>query len=403
MTSRTLLARDEQSLSGPRRRGLSCVVPDFLLVNVINHLSEGDPAVLAAVRDEDREERRRALLRGALDTFTTTSSFAVARIGQAEARRGQRQARRALRATRRRNVLGIAPYCTKERLVYTADNRKSLPGSILRKEGEGPTGDPAADEAYDGLGATLDLYCDAFGRNSIDDEGMALDATVHFGRDYDNAFWDGTQMVFGDGDGDIFNRFTIAIDIMGHELTHGVTENEAGLHYFKQPGALNEHISDVFGSLVKQFSHVPQQTAHDADWLIGEGLFNIVNVPGGRALRSMSEPGTAYDDPAIGTDPQPAHMRDYVKTLSDSGGVHVNSGIPNRAFYLVAAELGGYAWETTGEIWYQALLSPRLSPNANFQQFARLTIGVARVLYGPTSAPSKAVRDAWRAVGVVDD
>ena len=200
----------------------------------------------------------------------------------------------------------------KNRLIYTAANTTNLPGTLIRSEGQDPSGDVAVDEAYDGFGATFDLYWDVYGRNSIDNNGMDLIGTVHYGDQYDNAFWDGTQMVFGDGDGTIFNRFTIAIDVMGHELTHGVTGATAALEYHDQPGALNESISDVFGSLVKQRSL--GQTAAQADWLIGAGLWAAgIN---GVALRSMKAPGTAYDDPLIGKDPQPDHMSRYVNTTS---------------------------------------------------------------------------------------
>ncbi len=128
--------------------------------------------------------------------------------------------------------------------------------------------------------------------------------------------------------------------MVGHELAHGVTESEAGLIYYQQSGALNESLSDVFGSLVKQF-HL-QQTADKADWLIGAGL--LAEGIKGQGLRSMSAPGTAYDDPLLGKDPQPASMKDYIQTKEDNGGVHLNSGIPNRAFYLAATALGGFAW-----------------------------------------------------------
>src|SRR5262249_6826367 len=148
-----------------------------------------------------------------------------------------------------------------------------------------------------------------------------------------------------------FNRFTISVDIMGHELTHGVTAYTAGLIYQGQSGALNESISDVFGSMVKQFAL--SQTVATADWLIGAGIFTPkVN---GVALRSMKEPGTAYNDPVLGKDPQPADMAHYVNTSSDNGGVHINSGIPNRAFYLTAVALGGNSWDRAGRIWYATL------------------------------------------------
>jgi Zn-dependent metalloprotease len=289
----------------------------------------------------------------------------------------------------------------KERIVYDAQNGSSLPGTQVRGEGDPATGDPAADEAYDGSGATYDLYFDVYGRDSINGSGMRLDSTVHYQRGYDNAFWNGSQMVYGDGDEDLpeadrlFNRFTIAIDVIGHELTHGVTQFEANLTYRNQSGALNESISDVFGSLVKQ--HTLNQTARQADWIIGEGLFTA-NV-NGVGIRSMKAPGTAYNDPALGKDPQPAHMDDYVTTASDNGGVHINSGIPNHAFYLVAYELDGFAWEKAGRIWYEALTN-QLTSNADFQAAADATHLVAGNLYGVGSLEQLAVKNGWAGVGI---
>jgi Zn-dependent metalloprotease len=310
---------------------------------------------------------------------------------------------RALRASPRAVVPGArrrpsvaAAEGQKQRTIFDAHNAETLPGDVVRTEGGPSADDVAVDEAYDGLGATYDFYWAAYGRNSIDDEGMPMNATVHFGQDYNNAFWNGEQMVFGDGDGELFNRFTISLDVIGHELTHGVTEDEAQLIYFFQSGALNESVSDVFGSLVKQ--RVLNQTAEQADWLIGAGLFTAsVN---GVALRSMKAPGTAYDDPVLGKDPQPAHMNDYVRTFADNGGVHINSGIPNHAFYLAATQIGGYAWEKAGRIWYETLLDPQLRPNANFRRFAGLTLAHAEQLFGAGSPERQAVSNAWNEVGI---
>jgi Zn-dependent metalloprotease len=284
----------------------------------------------------------------------------------------------------------------KRRSVYTANGQETLPGTLVREEGGEPVGDLSVNEAYDGLGATYDLFWEQFSRSSIDDEGLPLSATVHFGRGYNNAFWNGEQMVFGDGDGQLFNRFTIAVDIIGHELTHGVTQDEAGLKYMLQPGALNESMSDVFGSLVKQYQL--RQTAEQADWLIGAGLFTS-NVQG-VALRSMQAPGTAYDDPVIGKDPQPAHMDDYVRTYEDNGGVHINSGIPNRAFYLVAVGIGGNAWERAGRIWYETLRDAGLRTTTGFKRFAQLTVRNAGRLYGQGGVEQRAVVEAWAQVGI---
>jgi len=289
----------------------------------------------------------------------------------------------------------------KQRSVYDGGHGASLPGQLVRSEGEPPTPDVAVNEAYDGAGATYDLYWEVFERNSVDNRGLPLISTVHYEVDYDNAFWDGRQMVYGDGDEDrppaeqLFHRFTIAVDVIGHELTHGVTQYTANLAYAGQSGALNESFSDVFGSLVKQ--RLLNQTAATADWLIGEGLFTS-NVHG-VALRSLKAPGTAYDDPVLGKDPQPAHMKDYQNVSYDDGGVHINSGIPNHAFYLIATALGGYAWEKAGSIWYTAL-TDRLQSNASFQDAARVTFEIAGEMFGAGSAEQEAVRNGWAGVGL---
>lgn len=298
-----------------------------------------------------------------------------------------------LEARSQRGLLS-GPTAARQRTVYDAQNTETLPGLSVRAEGAPPLADAEANEAYDGLGATFDFFAGVYDRNSIDDEGLHLDATVHYGRRYDNAFWNGQQMVFGDGDGDLFNRFTVSLDVIAHELTHGVTGDEAGLVYLGQAGALNESISDVFGSLVKQYAR--GEPADKADWLIGAGLFTSrVN---GVALRSLKAPGTAYDDPVLGRDPQPAAMSGYVKTSTDNGGVHTNSGIPNHAFYLAAIALGGHAWEKAGRVWYETLRDKRLKPTATFAQFARYTVANAAHFFGKVER--QAVAGAWSAVGV---
>jgi Zn-dependent metalloprotease len=209
-------------------------------------------------------------------------------------------------------------------------------------------------------------------------------------------------MVFGDGDGVRFNRFTISMDIMAHELTHGVTQSTAQLQYWDQPGALNESISDVFGSLVKQYHG--KESVDEADWLIGERLL----VAEGQALRSLKAPGTAYDNPALGKDPQPAHMDNYVQTVADHAGVHINSGIPNKAFYNVATAIAAgaqdeeykYAWNGAGRIWYSALRDPRLQPTDRFLAFAQATARAARRLFPSDDLFENAVRVGWQQVGI---
>ncbi|WP_104202338.1 M4 family metallopeptidase [Billgrantia saliphila] len=283
------------------------------------------------------------------------------------------------------------------RYVHDARHLRTLPGELVRSEGDADSGDPAVDEAYHGLGDTYRLFWEVFQRHSLDDRGMPLMATVHYGQDYENAFWDGRQMVFGDGDGELFNRFTIAVDIVAHELAHGVIEHEAALVYAYQAGALNESLADVFGSLAKQYRD--RQSAEEADWLIGAGLFT--DRVAGHALRSMAEPGTAYDDPLLGRDPQPGHMNDFVETQDDHGGVHINSGIPNRAYHHAAVSLGGYAWESVGPVWYDTLIDPRLASDCEFIAFAELTIDNASRRFGSSSREVAAVHEAWRGVGVL--
>ncbi|HKV88843.1 MAG TPA: M4 family metallopeptidase [Candidatus Dormibacteraeota bacterium] len=281
---------------------------------------------------------------------------------------------------------------TLKRIIYDAKGSDDPEATdVVRTEGGPDVADPAVNESYAGFGATWKLYWEVYKRNSIDDMGLTLEGVVHYSQNYDNAFWNGSRMIFGDGDGQFLVRTTGSVDVIGHELTHGVTQYTANLAYTGQSGALNESVSDVFGSLVKQYQ--AGQTADQADWLIGAGI--IGPAMNGKALRSMSHPGTAYDG-----DSQPADMSGYVQTTADNGGVHTNSGIPNCAFYHVAVNIGGHAWEKAGQIWYDSLRDPRLTANASFQQFADITMRNARHLYG-TGVEAKAVAAGWKAVGIV--
>ncbi|GAU69955.1 putative M4 family peptidase [Streptomyces sp. NBRC 110611] len=309
-----------------------------------------------------------------------------------------------LRRTRRREVCAEARTPGEaatdadkpNRTIYDAEHQETLPGTKVHSESDGPSQDGSVNRAHAGLGATFELYLKAYGRKSIDGAGLPLDATVHYGEKYNNAFWDGERMVFGDGDGDLFLDFTLPVDVIGHELTHGVTQYTANLEYQDQAGALNESLSDVFGSLIKQYAL--GQTADQADWLIGADLLGP-GVDKGTALRSMKAPGTAYDDDVLGKDPQPATMEDYVDTMDDNGGVHINSGIPNHAFYLFASDLGGKAWERAGQIWYDVLTGGKLAKNAKFTDFAKLTVAAAQARFG-SGDELTAVTKAWNQVGV---
>jgi Zn-dependent metalloprotease len=362
------------------------------------------PDLLGRVATSNTRSQRVRL--AALQTLQIDASLRSARVAGLERARFRRAIRRARLARALVDRLTAAMPPEKRRAVYDAAHKTRLPGTLVRSEGQPASADPTVNEAYDALGATWDFYFNVFERNSIDDKGQQLIGTAHYSADYDNAFYDGRQMVFGDGDGQIFAPFTRSVDVVGHELTHGVIQAEAALIYWGQAGALNESLADVFGAMVKQYQL--GETADVADWLIGEGLFIPGAVEpgasGGAALRSLKQPGTAYGypvkDPELGQDPQPAHMSKFVRTLKDNGGVHTNSGIPSHAFYLAATNLGGHSWERAGRIWYETLQDPLLRPTANFRDFARLTARTAGRVYGSGSEERAAVREAWAQVGV---
>jgi Zn-dependent metalloprotease len=295
--------------------------------------------------------------------------------------RGHRSAREMFLAT---NIAG-----EKRRTIYDCQHKQSSPprGKLVRGEGDAAIKDLAVNQAYDSSGTTYDFYEEILARNSVDGRGMRLDSFVHFARNFNNAFWDGAEMVYGDGDGKNFTGFTKALDVVAHELTHGVTQFTVpgGLDYVDQSGALNESISDVFGSIVKQW-HL-KQSVRDADWLIGAGIM----VPKGwKALRSMKDPGNKQL--TWPGDDQPSDMGGYV----EGGDVHTNSGIPNHAFYLAATALGGNSWNDAAKIWYGAL--PMLNSSATFHDAAVATVSVAARL---GTAQKNAVTSAWRKVKVL--
>ncbi len=347
----------------PHRPSIACIVPPDLLRDII--------------RNGDEHERGAAADTMAVDqTFRTLRSAFAATVAATQV------------AMRPMGGAGGQP----QRTIYDQKNSNDIAlGTVARTEGGRAVKDVAVNEAYDGFGATYKFFWETLGRNSIDNAGMPILGLVHYSTNYANAFWDGQgHMFFGDGDGQLFTRLTGSLDVIGHELAHGVTQFEANLVYQGQSGALNESMSDVFGSLTKQYAK--KQTADKADWLIGADVVGPALQP---ALRSMKAPGTANK-----YDKQPATMDDFVRTAADNGGVHVNSGIPNRAFYVTATTIGGNAWDQAGHIWYEALRDPRLRPNATFTVFARTTLRQAQQLFGRTSAEAAAVAAGWEAVKV---
>ena len=292
------------------------------------------------------------------------------------------------------------------RSVYDVAGGDLLPGRLVRREDGRPASDHAANHAFENAGIALAFLRDVFGRNSIDGRGMAIVSTIHYGQGFQNAMWTGRQMVYGDGD-DMIGGFTGALDIIAHELAHGVTQHlipkglgvarvPAGERHFKEQkytlkgeaGALNESFSDILGSLVKQWH--AREDVKQADWLIGE---KVLAPMFGRAIRSLKSPGNrrltwAEDD-------QVKHVKDMREGLD----AHDASGIPNHAFYQVAMKLGGHAWECAGPIWFDAY--SRLGPKATFADAAAATLAAAEAFHGDRSPEVRAVQAGWRKVGVL--
>ncbi|MGE5329512.1 MAG: M4 family metallopeptidase [Deltaproteobacteria bacterium] len=292
--------------------------------------------------------------------------------------------------------------------VYDCETTTTRQNKIVRdqEKSPGPTGDTAVDNAYDYVSSDRDFLNDKeiIRRNCLDNNGMDIICNVHYGVKYNNAFWDGEQINFGDGDEIRFTNFAKSLDVIGHELGHGVVQYTANFEYHDQPGALHEHYADVFGTVVSQWFENQatgkevnwEEIAHSADWLIGDEIMGPDLY--GEALRSMSEPGTAYDNNILGKDPQPDHMKDIYSGSGDLGGVHINSGIMNKAFYLTAIEIGT---DQAALIWYNAL--QHLWPTAIFKDAVIEIVKAARILAKNNKVHKNAtqrVRTAFREVGL---
>ncbi len=253
-----------------------------------------------------------------------------------------------------------------ERKVYDSQTTYQQRLSLARGEGDPKTEDVVVNKTYELSGFVRDYFHEELGLNSMDGKGMPVISNVHFGKAYNNAYWDGDEMTYGDGDGIEFHNFAGAIDVVAHELTHGVTQFLGNLEYYSQPGALNEHFSDVFGTLVKQ-RYLGQEPS-EGDWLIGDQI--VASGFPGIAIRSLKAPGTANE-----FDRQPAHMKNYYTGEEDRQGVHINSGIPNRAFYLCCMEIGH---ELSAKLWFRTLKA--LWRTSNFADFLEAISSVAEEL-----------------------
>ena len=341
------------------RNGMHCIIPPYIFEKMM-------------------ESSQKATRDAALDALSRSAQL-----------RGERN------LSPRQGASVTAASANGRRTVFDCQNRWTTAGAILaRSEGGPASSDDSVNRLFDGLGVTRDFFKDIFDRDSLDGNGIRLDGYVHYGVNHLNAGWTGSVMLFGDGDGVQFTDFTKSLDVIAHELGHGVTQFTADLEYFSQSGALNESMSDVFGSLVKQWHN--SEDASNADWLIGSEIWTPGT--GGDALRSMKAPGKAFDHPLFGKDPQPDHMSKYDYGPGDNQKVHTNSGIPNKAFFLTATAIGGNAWDAPGHIWYESLRAS--TATTDFQEFADTTYFKAGQLYGTASDEQQAVHAAWKEVGI---
>ncbi|MBM7117310.1 M4 family metallopeptidase [Archangium primigenium] len=280
------------------------------------------------------------------------------------------------------------------RAVYTANNRTSLPGTLKRSEGGAVTGDAHIDENYDHLGTTYNCYKENFGRDSYNNAGAQLKSTVHYDSNYTNAFWNGSQMVYGDSNGTDAGQLGKSLDVTVHELTHAVTSSESNLTYSNESGALNEGMSDIFAAYCESWT---KGWSVDAPiWMIGDDIWTP-NIPGD-ALRYMGNPT------------QDGSSKDYYPERytgsSDNGGVHWNSGIANLAFKLLSTggkhprgktttDVTGIGVQKAGAIFYRAN-AEYMTPSTTFAQAKAYTVTAATDLGHDTAA----VTAAWEAVGV---
>ena len=276
-----------------------------------------------------------------------------------------------------------------KRFIYDSNHTTFQRLKLVRKEGGAKIADEVVNTAYEYAGVIRNYYNRQLNYDSFDNKGTDLIFNIHYGQDYNNAFWDGDEMTFGDGDGKMFTSFVNSLDVMGHELGHGVIQFTANLDYEKEPGALNEHFADVFGAAIKQ--NALKQTAAEANWLIGDTIVGPA-FPG-QAIRSMREPGTAYKG-----DPQPAHMDQFYKGSDDYYGVHINSGIPNKVFSNVALAI------TTPKavgVWFATL--KQLKSDADFKAFKDAIVANAKKAERNSEVPKGSLEhftNAFAAVGM---
>jgi Zn-dependent metalloprotease len=305
-----------------------------------------------------------------------------------EVRKLRAQARRLTQASRAVTATLVTIAAAPAITVYDCGTSQTLPGAPVQNPGNSP--DQTAKTVSNTTTDVAAFYQKVFGRNSIDNAGMTMMSSIHYGVKYNNAFWNGSQMTYGDGDGDIFVDFSKGNDVVGHELTHGVTQHTLQLAYANEPGGLNESISDVFGSMFRQWE--AKQTAATADWLIGKDIMGPAALGKGlTCLRDMAQPGAQHC-----LAPQPDNYAKYTPGMDP----HYSSGIANLAFYKVATAMGGQSWDKAGQIWYRALTGFGPSPNMKMSAFSNRTRQVVSQHYPGDAAASQAVDQGWKLVGL---
>lgn len=271
--------------------------------------------------------------------------------------------------------------------VYNCKHHQTLPGSLVSKPASST--DTTASRAFNETTAVAAFYKQVFGRNSIDNTGMTLLSSIHYGTSYNNAMWNGSQMVYGDGDHQLFIDFTAGNDVIGHELTHGVTQHTLQLAYSGDAGGLNESLSDCFGSMFRQWR--AGQDVTQADWLIGHDILGpVAKSKGYTCLRNMANPADTH---ALA--PQPTKYSQITAGMDP----HYSSGPPNLAFCLACKAVGGKSWEKVGQIWYRAMLAGA-KPAMKMPEFAARTRALATELYRSTPAVATAVDNAWKSIGL---
>jgi len=282
------------------------------------------------------------------------------------------------------NVLAAAPAVT----VYDCKHTYHTPGTPVPNPGS--SGDPTAKRTFGETTSVAKFYKDVFNRNSIDDHGMTMMSSIHYGVKYNNAMWNGSQMIYGDGDGSIFIDFTNGDDVIGHELTHGVTQHTLQLAYSDEAGGLNESMSDCVGSMFRQWEK--KQDVKTADWLIGHDIMGPASKKKGlTCLRDMANPAATHC-----LAPQPTQYSQITPGMDP----HYSSGPPNLAFCTACKTLGGHSWEKIGQVWYKSLTGFGPTPTMKMKPFADRTRQVAHTMYSGTPAVAAAVDAGWKHVGL---